>query len=227
MITFLWAASLLEATSQVRDFFFNGGPFMWAIMVCSVVALAVTVMKLMTLRKDRIIPDALTSQVERFDEYLENDNLNELEADFREGNSTLSRLCSVAIRNAGRSQIEVQEAVQSSAREEIVRLNGGLPVLEVVITIAPLLGLLGTASGLTIVFRDFGADADYSQLSRGIAMALSTTITGLAVAVPSVIAHSYFSRQIETMSARLEVVLSKVVSACHQHVFFKRTGGGI
>ena len=56
-------------------------------------------------------------------------------------------------------------------------------------------------------------------------MALSTTIAGLAVAVPSVIAHSYFSRQIETMAARLEVVLSKVVSACHQHVFFKRSGG--
>lgn len=224
-MTFYWAASVIEATKQVADFLLNGGPFMVAIVLCSVVALAVTVMKLMTLRKDRIIPDKLTGDVERFDEYLENDNLGELEKEFRSGNSVLSRLCTVAIRNAGRSQIEVQEAVQSSAREEIVKLNGGLPVLEVVITIAPLLGLLGTASGLTIVFRDFGADADYSQLSKGIAMALSTTIAGLAVAVPSVIAHSYFARQIETMAARLEVVLSKVVSACHQHVFFKRSGG--
>lgn len=223
-MTFLWAVSVLQATNQVREFLINGGPFMAAIILCSIVALAVTVMKLMTLRKDRIIPDKMVSEVERFDEYLENDNLAELEGEFRAGNHVLSRLCMVAIRNAGRSQIEVQEAVQSSAREEIVKLNGGLPVLEVVITIAPLLGLLGTASGLTIVFREFGADADYSQLSKGIAVALSTTIAGLAVAVPSVIAHSYFSRQIETMAARLEVVLSKVVSACHQHVFFKRGG---
>lgn len=223
MFISLWAASVLEASEQVRDFLINGGPFMVAIILCSIVALAVTVMKLLTLRKDRIIPDKLAAEVERFDEYLENDNLAELETVFRSGGDVLSRLCSVAIRNAGRSQVEVQEAVQSSAREEIVKLNGGLPVLEVVITIAPLLGLLGTASGLTIVFRDFGADADYSQLSKGIAIALSTTIGGLAVAVPSVIAHSYFSRQIETMSARLEVVLSKVVSACHQHVFFNRS----
>lgn len=225
-MTLFWAASVLDATMRVRDFLFNGGPFMAAIALCSIVALAVIVLKLMTLRKERIVPEKLTGEVERFDEYLENDNLSELESDFRSGLSVLSRLCTVALRNAGRSQIEVQEAVQSSAREEIVKLNSGMQALEVVITIAPLLGLLGTASGLTIVFRDFGADADYSELSKGIAVALSTTITGLAVAVPSVIAHSYFARQIETMSARLEVVLSKVVSACHQHVFFKGTKPG-
>jgi biopolymer transport protein ExbB len=190
------------------------------------VALAVIVLKLITLKRVHIVPDKLAGEVERFDEYLENDNLAELEDVFRSGDTALARLCSVAVRNAGRSQIEVQEAVQSSAREEVVKLNSGLPALEVVITIAPLLGLLGTASGLVIVFQDFGTDADYSQLSKGIARALSTTIAGLAVAVPAVIAHSYFSRFIETMAARLEVVLGKVVSACHQHVFFKRMGGG-
>jgi len=194
---------------------------MIAIILCSVAALAVTFFKLLTVRKSLIVPDGLASQVERFDEYLENDSLGQLEGEFRVGRTALSRLCSVAIRNAGRSQVEVQDAVQASAREEIVKLNGGMPVLEVVITIAPLLGLLGTASGLVIVFRDFGANSDYTQLSKGIAMALSTTIAGLAVAVPTVIAHSYFARQIETMAARLEVVLSRVVSACHQHVFFK------
>lgn len=219
------ASSVSQATSQMLDFITTGGPFMIAILLCSVVALAVIVMKLMTLKRGQIVPEKLSAEVERFDEYLENDNLGDLEATFGNGDTALARLCSVAVRNAGRSQVEVQEAVQSSAREEVVKLNSGLPVLEVVITIAPLLGLLGTASGLVIVFRDFGADADYSQLSKGIARALSTTIAGLAVAIPAVIAHSYFSRQIETMAARLEVVLSKVVSACHQHVFFKNKEG--
>ncbi|MEM9080318.1 MAG: MotA/TolQ/ExbB proton channel family protein [Verrucomicrobiota bacterium] len=213
--------SVGDASGQVWSFFSEGGPFMWAIVVCSVVALAVILLKAMTLRRRKIVPETLAIQVEQFDQYLENDTLGELEGEFAAGETALARLCTVALRNAGRSQIEVQEAVQTSAREEVVKLNGGLPVLEVVITIAPLLGLLGTASGLVIVFRDFGANSDYSQLSKGIAMALSTTIAGLAVAVPSVIAHSYFARQIETMSARLEVVLSRVVSACHQHVFFK------
>ena len=104
-MTFLWATSVMEATNRVVEFLINGGPFMAAIVLCSIVALAVTVMKLMTLRKVRIIPDELASDVERFDEYLENDNLSELEKEFRSGNNVLSRLCTVAIRNAGRSQI--------------------------------------------------------------------------------------------------------------------------
>ena len=94
-------------------------------------------------------------------------------------------------------------------------MNAGLPVLEVIINIAPLLGLLGTASGLALVFRDLGADANHAEIAKGIFMALSTTIVGLAVAVPSVIAHSHFSRKVETMAARLEVLLSHVISATH------------
>ena len=69
------------------------------------------------------------------------------------------------MRNASRTQAELKEAVQSSAREEIVKLHAGLPVLDVVITIAPLLGLLGTASGLVVVFGnsgDLGESADHA-----------------------------------------------------------------
>ena len=91
-----------------------------------------------------------------------------------------------------------------------------------VITIAPLLGLLGTASGLVVVFANVGGDADQASIGQGIAMALNTTVAGLAVAVPTVIAHSHFSRKIELMAARLEVLMGKVTSACHQHVFFKK-----
>ncbi len=97
-----------------------------------------------------------------------------------------------------------------------------MPVLEVVITIAPLLGLLGTASGLVLVFANVGQGADAARVGQGIAMALNTTVAGLAVAVPTVIAHSHFNRKIEMMSARLEVLMGKVTSACHQHVFFKK-----
>jgi biopolymer transport protein ExbB len=78
--------------------------------------------------------------------------------------------------------------------------------------------LLGTAAGLITVFADLD---DKDNIGRGIATALSTTIVGIAIAVPSVIAQSIFNRRIETFSARLEVLLGRVVSACHQHVFFR------
>ena len=186
--------------------------------LCSLASLTVILMKSISLTRSRILPDQLGQEVERFEQYLENDNLEQLQREFARGDNSLARLCSVALNNAGRSQSEVKEAVQSSAREEIVKMNAGMSVLDVVITIAPLLGLLGTAAGLITVFADLD---DKDNIGRGIATALSTTIVGIAIAVPSVIAQSIFSRRIETFSARLEVLLGRVVSACHQHVFFR------
>lgn len=195
---------------------------MLPILICSVIAVSVVTYKIMTLSKSLIIPAQLTTEVDEIEEHLENGTIEKFQEEFSAGETSLARLCHVAFHNAGRTQSEVQEAVQSAAREEIVKMNTGIPTLEVVITIAPLLGLLGTASGLVVVFANVGGDADQASIGQGIAMALNTTVAGLAVAVPTVIAHSHFSRKIELMAARLEVLMGKVTSACHQHVFFKK-----
>lgn len=210
--------NLSEAFDTTWNFLRGGGFFMALLGLCSLASLTVILMKSISLTRSRILPDQLGQEVERFEHYLESDNLEQLQREFAPGDNSLARLCSVALNNAGRSQSEVKEAVQSSAREEIVKMNAGMSVLDVVITIAPLLGLLGTAAGLITVFADLD---DKDNIGRGIATALSTTIVGIAIAVPSVIAQSIFNRRIETFSARLEVLLGRVVSACHQHVFFR------
>jgi len=182
--------------------------------LCSVAGVAVTILKFLTLSRKRILPGDLEKKVEHFEEHLNNGQVDHLQESFVKGDNSLARLCAIAVTNAGKTQNEVQDAVQSSAREEIVRMNGGLAVLEVVTTIAPLLGLLGTASGLVTVFGDLESK---EVIQKGIATALNTTVVGIAIAVPAVIAHSYFSRRIDTFAARLEVLLGKVVSACYQH----------
>jgi biopolymer transport protein ExbB len=215
------AESVTSAFDTTWQFFAVGGVFMMVILLCSILALAAIVFKLLSLRRDRIVPDRLAREVEKLEhveDHLDPGALDDLKREFERGDTALARLCAVALANVGRPVGEVQEAVQSSAREEIVKMNAGLPILEVVTNIAPLLGLLGTASGLVIVFRDLGAAASHVAIAKGISMALNTTIVGLAVAVPAVIAHSHFSRKIEMMSARLEVLLGKVVSACRHHV---------
>lgn len=209
------------AWETVWNFFKNGGWFMIPILACSVVAVSVVAYKVMTLSKSLIIPEKLLSEVEEIEEHLAKGSINKIQEEFSSGETSLARLCQVALHNSERTQGEVQDAVQSAAREEIVKMNTGMPTLEVVITIAPLLGLLGTASGLVIVFANVGQNADQASVGQGIAMALNTTVAGLAVAVPTVVAHSHFSRKIELMAARLEVLMGKVTSAFHQHVFFK------
>jgi biopolymer transport protein ExbB len=104
--------------------------------------------------------------------------------------------------------------VESSAREETVHLHTGIAVLDTVITIAPLLGLLGTASGLVLIFQGLGNNSDHLAIARGIAEALTTTIFGLAIAVPCIIAHGHFVRRIEMLTMRLESLLASLAHAC-------------
>ena len=105
---------------------------------------------------------------------------------------------------------------QQHPRKETSHLHAGIAVLDIVITIAPLLGLLGTASGLVRIFEGLGDNSDHLAIARGISEALTTTIVGLAIAVPCVVAHGYFIRRIETLTARLESVLSAFTSICEK-----------
>ncbi len=213
-----------EALQRTWKFFADGGFFMLLIVFCSVVALVVILYKMMTLTRSSVLPGRLVGDLELLEAHLDDESLDALREEFREGDSVLARLCDVAVKNEGRPLAETQEAVQSSAKEEVVRMNAGLPVLDVVITVAPLLGLLGTASGLVLIFgntEDLTSGVNNAKIGAGIARALGTTIAGMVVAVPSVVAHSYFTRKIETMSARLEVLLGSVIGAC------QRTGGEV
>lgn len=194
----------------------DGGVFMLAILACSLVGFIVIVLKALMLSRKRVVPGKLANQVEALPDPPTEGSLEILRSEAARGDTVLARLCSVALANREGPAEDTKEAVQSSAREEIVRMSMGLAVLDVILTIGPLLGLLGTASGLVVVFKDVGADGNYVALAKGISRALSTTIAGVAVAVPAVVAHSYFSRKIETMSARLEVLLGHLVTVSHR-----------
>jgi len=107
----------------------------------------------------------------------------------------------------------MSQAVQTSARDSIMRMQTGMAVLEVIITIAPLIGLLGTVSGLVSVFTSLDIESSGNfDVGKGIAQALNTTIGGLVVAVPAVIANTYFSRRIEILATRLEVLMERCIS---------------
>ena len=157
--------------------------------------------------------------MDRFDEFVEAGKVDPLLAEFEKGKTTLARLASVAVRNRGKSQTDIGDAVQTTARHEVLQLSTGMTALDVVIVVSPLLGLLGTASGLAFLFQEMGQSGDISnaqRIAQGIAMALNTTIFGLAITVPCVIAQSFFNRKIESFTTELELVLSKLVHVCQK-----------
>lgn len=201
---------------QIGLFFEEGGIFMIMLGVTSVVGLAAIMFKVLSLRKARVLPEELSAEVDQFDQRVRDNNFDPVLKEFERGESALARLCAVAVGQRGRSQSDISEAVQSMARAEIVKLHAGMTAIDVVTSVAPLLGLLGTASGLVVVFSGIESDADWMVITGGIGRALKTTIVGMAIAVPSIIAQGYFQRKIETYAAGLEVLLTKLAHVCEQ-----------
>jgi biopolymer transport protein ExbB len=196
------------------DFLQKGGIFMIPLGVTSVVGVAAIVYKFLSLSPQRVIPAALEKQLANFHELAQNDREVPVTKEVEKGGSALARLAASAIKHRGKPQGDIANAVESAARMEVARLQSGIGVLDIVITVAPLLGLLGTASGLVTIFQGLSDAADHLAIARGIAEALNTTIFGLAIAVPCVIAHGYFTRRIELLTVRLESLLADLIDAC-------------
>jgi biopolymer transport protein ExbB len=208
-----------SAFASAKEYFLAGGFFMWPLLFCLFVGFTVIFFKLLSLRRSLIIPAKLAREVDAFEERVEAGSVELLLEEFEKGKTALARLAAVAVRNRGKSQADISDAVQTKARHEVLHLNAGMTALDVVITVSPLLGLLGTASGLAFLFKKMGDAGDMSNaqhIAQGIAVALNTTIFGLAVTVPCVIAQSFFNRKIESFTTELELLLSKLVHVCQK-----------
>ncbi|MEX2578709.1 MAG: MotA/TolQ/ExbB proton channel family protein [Verrucomicrobiales bacterium] len=215
---------MLDTTinEKLWDFLLSGGVFMAFIATCSFVAIAVSIHRALTLRWSAVIPDVLGHELARCGEYFKQRKTSLLYLALKRSESPVGRIGSVALSSEFQSREAAADAVEATAKEQMVKLENGMGVLEVVITIAPLLGLLGTVSGLVSVFATLGTQSDVSDptlIAAGIAVALNTTIAGLVVAVITVIFHSYFTRRLERVAARLEVIAGGLV-----HEFYKQGG---
>jgi biopolymer transport protein ExbB len=211
---------------SVYEFFVQGGVFMAFLLVCSWVALAVIILRAIALRRGLVIPPIIEREIETL-QPEDHQAITTLSRMVRNDNSTLARIAQVGLQNLNWPKMENLEAVQTKARHEIVRLETGLFILDIIVGIAPLLGLLGAVSGLVKVFAAFGASAAATNpqlMAKGISEALSTTIVGLAIAIPSLIASSYFSKKVETMASDMESLLSELLAKCYHQI--QRRGGG-
>lgn len=215
---------MLEPTinEKVWEFLLSGGVFMACIAACSFVAITVAIHRALTLKWTSIIPLSLRGDLHRCGELFLEGQADRIRSALAHSDSPVGRIGRVALSPEFQTRENATEAVEATAKEQMVRLENGMGVLEVVITIAPLLGLLGTVSGLVSVFATLGIQSespDPSLIAAGIAVALNTTIAGLVVAVITVILHSYFTRRLERVAARLEVIAGHLL-----HEFYRYGG---
>ncbi len=159
---------MFDVVQTIGGFFVKGGIFMWPLLVCSIVSLTVIILRTLALRERNVLPLTIESEMERLAPGANPERLLRI---VQHDASSLARIVRVALAHLRWPRSENVEAVQTRARHEMVRLEKGLVVLEVIIGIAPLIGLIGTVSGLVHVFASLGvsaSSADPKQIARGI-----------------------------------------------------------
>src|SRR2546425_9817015 len=206
---------MLDVFQTISGFFTKGGIFMWPLLVCSIVSLTTIILRTLALREKNVLPLVIESEMERL---VPGASPERLAGIVHHDPSSLARIVRVALAHLRWPRSENVEAVQTRARYEMVRLERGLVVLEVIIGIAPLIGLIGTVSGLVHVFASLGlsaAAADAKRIALGISEALNCTVFGLGIAVPSLVAFVYFSKKVEVLSVEMESLGTDLLSKCY------------
>lgn len=179
------------------------------LLLLSIVSLTIVFQRALALRSKELIPSALKKALEQFQP---GHSLEGLKKSIHSHDSPLSRILQTLLVHSDWPRVEALDAVQVRARYEVARLESGLTFLEIATGIAPLLGLLGTLSGLVGIFSNIGDKGDPQMVALGISEALNSTILGLAVAVPSLVAFYYFTRRIEIIAIDIEAITAELVT---------------
>ena len=188
----------------------DGGPFVWLLLSLSVTALTVVLERLWSLRRDRVMPRPLVDALSGDGPLASagSGDLARLRGACAAQPSPLARLVVSVLDHLPWPKPDNVSALEVRARQEIAGLERGLVVLEVIVGIAPLLGLVGTIYGIIPLLGDFGSNlqADNAFIAKGMSVALYKTVLGLLVAMPSLAAWSFFTKRVELLGLELEAV---------------------
>jgi biopolymer transport protein ExbB len=193
----------------VWEFFAKGGPLMWPLLACSIIALAVIIERFFSLRQGRIIPKDLIEEVERLTRM---GRLNDIELLLKINSSPLCPIIMAAIKNAGMNREIIKNHMEDAGAKVAYTMERPIDILGIIAVISPLLGFLGTVMGMLTSFKEAGSlEGHAGQLfASGISEALITTVMGLSIAIPVyicyrllVVRNDYLLLEMEKASSRI------------------------
>lgn len=191
-----------------------GGWLMLPLIVASVLALAISLERLWTLRMARVAPPDLLARVWKWIKanQLDASKLKELRED-----SPLGEILAAGLLNSKHGREIMKESIEEAGSHVVHDLEKYLSLLGTLAVISPLLGLLGTVLGIIESFLTVTSTgiSDPTMLAGGISKALITTAGGLVVAIPAMIMHRYLTRHVTTLSIEMEQQAIKLVDIVH------------
>ena len=185
------------------DFVVKGGVLMIPIALCSIIALAIFLERLWSLRRSRVIPRDFLIEIE---DLIRREKIPEAITRCRKDNSSMANIIVAGIRNFGKRREIVKEGIEEIGRREAAILERYINVVGTIAAIAPLLGLLGTVFGMIKAFDVISIQGvgNPSSLAGGISEALITTAAGLVVAIPTFVLYRYLANKADALIVEME-----------------------
>jgi biopolymer transport protein ExbB len=192
-----------------------GGPIMWPIILCSIAAAAIILERMWTLQEKRVLPGDL---VQKIWQLVESNQINDKIIAALEQNSPLGKVLAAGLASRHRPREVMMERLQDAGRHVVHELERFLNTLGTIAGVSPLLGLLGTVTGIIKAFNAIqaGGMGDPRMLSGGIAEALITTAAGLCVAIPALIAYRYLRGKVDRIVIAMEKDAIRLADAVEQ-----------
>ena len=190
-----------------------GGLLMIPIVICSVLITAIVIERLWTLDAKKVSPKNLVPQIWV---WLKNDQLNSTKLKQLRESSPLGVILAAGLSSYKSGKDAMIESTETAASIVIHEMEYNIGTLGIIASICPLLGLLGTVTGMIQVFGETISSSPATlSLAPGISSALITTAAGLIVAIPAYIFHRYFTRKIEVLILNLEQETSKLITSIY------------
>lgn len=193
----------------IFEFFTKGGPVMWPILVCALVAVAVVGERAFWWWREGQKRDA--QKLEQILAALENRDIPRAKNIAENSDDPVIRVIRHGLNHVGHAHGSLIGALQLAAGVELKQAGRFLTVMDTLVTLAPLLGLLGTVTGLMRAFLNIGsAELSVAGVTGGIGEALIATACGLGIAIFSLIPFNYFSARVAQLQFDLETAATNV-----------------
>ncbi len=196
---------------ELFSIFLKGGIIMWFILACSIIGLTVIIDRYIVIRRAKINVPAFMVRIRGM---LKKKDITGAISYCMEEKSPVANIIRKGLTKYKLGHERVKEAIENAGRQEISKLEKGLAVLASISGIAPLLGFLGTVTGMITAFmtiEDLAGSANPSDLAGGIWEALLTTAFGLMVGIPALAFYNYFLSAVKKLVGDMETVANDVV----------------
>ena len=193
------------------EIFLKGGVVMWLILACSVLGLSVVIDRFLVLRKAKINVPAFMVRLRGL---IKKKDISSAVSVCMEENSPIANIVRKGLKKYKYGHDRVKDAIENAGKLEISKLEQGLSILATVAGIAPLLGFLGTVTGMITAFmtiEDLAGSANPSDLAGGIWEALITTAFGLIVGIFALAFYNFFLSSVKRLVGDMEIVANDVV----------------